>query len=297
MKRIKAMNGYTIYEVTARDEKQGNGTAGEYAVFFSSDIRDYGVAYSTPEWDGIDSLDVAMELISDPEAVEVAEVKEELEQESTAVSFEDIEERIAERKQEERTKVTVTYNFGSVVTIGVKMNGRTLEEAILAYSEDIEGAIIDGEYRQLRNFEQEQEETEEEEQGDLFETIRAEADAQQTRSAWSKGVNSYAHELIDDLQEAIEGGYFDRDDLNAPNLVEKALLNGAGDWVQYSWGGYSLIYDYQIAHRLCNPSELKKTDNGRKDPNPREQWLDTQARALFQAAQIVKDAVRKAVEA
>lgn len=230
MKRIKAINGYTIYEVTARDEKQGNGTAGEFSIYFSSDVREYGVAYSTPDYDGIDSLKVALELISDPAAVEFAEVKEELEQESTAVTYDMIEERLQERKTAQ-----------------------------------------------------------------IFEAIRAEADNRKTRGAWSAGVNEYAHELIDGLQEAIEDGYFALDDLEAPRLVEKALLNGAGDWSTYSWGGCSLIYNGQIARRLCNPSELKKTDNGRKDPNPREQWLDTQARALFQAAQIVKDAVRKAV--
>lgn len=139
MKRIKAMNGYTIMEVTARDEKKGNGTAGEFKVFFSSDIRDFGVSNSTPEYEGIGSLDEALELITAPDAVEFAEVKEELEQEYTAVSFDDIQERI-----EERTKVTVTYNFGSVVTIGVKLNGRTLEDAILAYSDDIEGQSLTG---------------------------------------------------------------------------------------------------------------------------------------------------------
>lgn len=45
-----------------------------------------------------------------------------------------------------------------------------------------------------------------------------------------------------------------------------------------------MIYDSDIAERLCNPSELKKTRNGERRPNGREEWLDTQARALFQAA-------------
>ena len=129
----------------------------------------------------------------------------------------------------------------------------------------------------------------------IFEAIRKEAESRKTRSAWSKGVNLYAQELIDGLEEAVEGGYFDIDDLEAPKMVEKALLNGADDWKQFSWGGCSLIYDGDIAERLCNPTELKRTRNGEKDPNPREQWLDTQARALYQASRIVKDSIRSAI--
>ena len=65
------------------------------------------------------------------------------------------------------------------------------------------------------------------------------------------------------------------------------MLNGAQDWNKYSWGGSSLIYDGDIAERLCTPSELKKTRNGERRPNGREEWLDTQARALHQAAKRV----------
>ena len=45
----------------------------------------------------------------------------------------------------------------------------------------------------------------------------------------------------------------------------------------------SIIYDSDIAERLCTPSELKKTRNGERKPNSREEWLDVQARALRQA--------------
>lgn len=40
--------------------------------------------------------------------------------------------------------------------------------------------------------------------------------------------------------------------------------------------------------RLCTPSELRRTHNGERRPNSREEWLDTQARALYQAARRVK---------
>ena len=114
----------------------------------------------------------------------------------------------------------------------------------------------------------------------LYQSIESE----KQRSAWDKGVTKYALELVEQLGEQINGGYFEELDLTEPKKVRAALLNGAADWSQYSWGGCSLIYNSDIAERLCNPSELKKTRNGERRPNSREEWLDTQARALFQAA-------------
>lgn len=114
----------------------------------------------------------------------------------------------------------------------------------------------------------------------LYKSIESE----KQRSAWDKGVTKYALELVEQLGEQINGGYFEELDLTESKKVRAALLNGAADWSQYSWGGCSLIYDSDIAERLCNPSELKKTRNGERRPNSREEWLDTQARALFQAA-------------
>lgn len=114
----------------------------------------------------------------------------------------------------------------------------------------------------------------------LYQSIESE----KQRSAWDKGVTQYALELVDQLGEQINGGYFEELDLTESKKVRAALLNGAADWSQYSWGGCSLIYDSDIAERLCSPSELKKTRNGERRPNGREEWLDTQARALFQAA-------------
>ena len=95
------------------------------------------------------------------------------------------------------------------------------------------------------------------------------------KSAWAKGVEIYAQELLEHLAEN-----------NLP-ATKEAMLNGADNWREYSYGGCSLIYDHQIAERLCNPSELKRTDNGRLQPNRNETWLDCQARALHQASRIV----------
>lgn len=119
---------------------------------------------------------------------------------------------------------------------------------------------------------------------DLIQKVRRHFDLfESCRSAWDKGVRVYADELLDELLDAIRGGWVDLDDMASDKLVRKALLNGASDWKEYSWGGCSLIYDQDIAERLCTPSELKKTRHGERRPNGREEWLDVQARALRQA--------------
>lgn len=116
------------------------------------------------------------------------------------------------------------------------------------------------------------------------------------RSAWDKGVSMYSYELLEQLQEAAEGGYFKAEQISSGDAIREAMLNGASDWSQYSFGGSALIYDGDIAERLCNPSELKKTRNGERRPNSREEWLDVQARALFQAANRAVKAIRAAQE-
>jgi hypothetical protein len=117
--------------------------------------------------------------------------------------------------------------------------------------------------------------------------LREAINQKKTRSAWRKGVREYALELVEALEEGISGGYFDEKDMQSTNLLKRQLLNGASDWKEYSWGGSSLIYDWDIAKRLCTPSELKKTRNGERRPNANEEWLDTQARALNQAAMMI----------
>lgn len=126
-----------------------------------------------------------------------------------------------------------------------------------------------------------------------LEKMRVALEAMNTRSAWARGVNVYALELLEELEEAIAGGYFAAEDLDDGKKLSAQLLNGAQDWKEYSWGGCSLIYNGDIAERLCSPSELKKTRGGEWRPNSREEWLDVQARALYQAARRVREAARK----
>lgn len=117
------------------------------------------------------------------------------------------------------------------------------------------------------------------------------------RSAWQRGVIAYAFEMVEELKEALMQGLITPYELSHPDMVEDFLLNGAEDWEQYSWGGCSFIYNEDIAKRLCNPSELKKTHNGKRRPNKSEEWLDVQARALFQACILVRCASKKVFSA
>lgn len=103
------------------------------------------------------------------------------------------------------------------------------------------------------------------------------------RSAWNRGVCDYALMLLDNRG--------DLEDFHINGLKEE-LLNGARDWRQYSYGGCACIFDSDIAERLCTQSELKRRDYGRLKPNSREEWLDVQTRALFQAYRIIVMAVK-----
>jgi hypothetical protein len=105
------------------------------------------------------------------------------------------------------------------------------------------------------------------------------------RSAWSRGVKAYAVELVESLEDGA--------DLSNEVMLAKALLNGAQSWRQYSEGGCALIYDADIAERVCSPSELKRCKGGERQPNSRETWIDCQARALWQAHRLIVREWRK----
>ena len=94
-----------------------------------------------------------------------------------------------------------------------------------------------------------------------------------TRSAWARGVKAYAADLLQLLEE------------NGLAPTKENMLNGAADWNQWAYGGCGLIYDADIAERTCSPSELKRTRNGGRRPNAREEWLDTEARAVKREVQ------------
>lgn len=104
---------------------------------------------------------------------------------------------------------------------------------------------------------------------------------QNPRGVWANAVR-------DDALRLLRGIELDETDLSNGRNLEKALLSGAENWNQYSWGGCALCYNKDIALHYCTPSELKKTDYGNRRPNNKEQWLDVQARALYQACELIK---------
>jgi len=120
-----------------------------------------------------------------------------------------------------------------------------------------------------------------------FKELKKKVESYRAASAWNKGVKAYALDLLDQLEEGIEGEWFRDEDIKAPKVLRKELLNGAMDWLEYSEGGCALVYDEDIAERLCTPSELKKKKGGRLQPNRYETWLELQARALAQAEIII----------
>ena len=105
------------------------------------------------------------------------------------------------------------------------------------------------------------------------------------RSAWSRGVKAYAVELVEGLDDSA--------DLSNEVMLQKELLNGASSWREYSEGGCALCYNSDIAERLCPPSTVKRTKWGMRAPNGRENWLEVQARALWQAHRLVEKEWRK----
>ena len=100
----------------------------------------------------------------------------------------------------------------------------------------------------------------------------------------ARGVKVYALELLE--------GYEGEEIPENWEVLKADLLNGAENWKAYSWGGCSLIYNQDIAKRLSTASELKITRNGERKPNAQEEWLDCQARALYQACNLIYRAIQ-----
>lgn len=86
MKRIKAINGYTIYAASERDAQRYNVEPGYFYLYFSSDIRDYGLACADWEWQAGSFEEAAAWAASSNYAI----AKEIVEERTTAASFEEI---------------------------------------------------------------------------------------------------------------------------------------------------------------------------------------------------------------
>lgn len=108
-------------------------------------------------------------------------------------------------------------------------------------------------------------------------------------SAYKRGIKKYTDELLDNLEEMAQS--YERLPKNERELKEW-LLKGASNWEDYSYRGYSLKCNRQIAERLCTPSEFKRKDGGRIAPSRHENWFYEQAKALNLACLRIKDKFR-----
>lgn len=106
------------------------------------------------------------------------------------------------------------------------------------------------------------------------------------RSVWHRAVVSDAVDLLEILDCSVIP--------NSWEDLEKLLLNGAADWAAYSYGGCALVYVEDISRHYCTPSDLRRVTHAdgtiSERANAREIWLDVQARALCQAAWLIKEA-------
>lgn len=123
-----------------------------------------------------------------------------------------------------------------------------------------------------------------------IQAVRKAIEARKERSAWGKGVKTYALDILASFEEWRRWNEENGESL--PELDERTALNGASDWSAWAYGGCGLVYDSYIAERLCTPSELRKLDGGAKVPTGAVTWCDVEARAARQAWRMIAEAVR-----
>lgn len=99
-----------------------------------------------------------------------------------------------------------------------------------------------------------------------------------TKNHLGRAIIKYAVELVEDLPD-------DFDESPSAPITEKAFLNGASDWREYSFGGCSLIATKDIIKRIIPEKKrhdmyLKYTDG--------DFLLDAQADALETAYSLIR---------
>lgn len=102
---------------------------------------------------------------------------------------------------------------------------------------------------------------------------------EKSRSAWARGVNNVAVDIVSEILENANGSdalhFYHVDDF-ARHFYNVSLRKAV-------YGGCFYYYDYDIAKNFCTPSELKRVKNGERNPNSRETWLDVLYRGAYQA--------------
>ncbi len=97
------------------------------------------------------------------------------------------------------------------------------------------------------------------------------------RSCWSRGVATIICDYAEEILQEHDG----------ENVSNKELFKlwscGAETLRDAVYGGCFDIWNYDIAKRLCTPSEFKKSNEGMRSPNRCETWLCVEFRAVYQA--------------
>lgn len=110
---------------------------------------------------------------------------------------------------------------------------------------------------------------------------KLETEQEKARGTYQKAIYQYAFELVDNIADNYITTAEELEHLESiANLKERAL-NGATNWNQYSWGGCSLCYNFDILNRLFCKFIAKKYENA--DSVRGRHLLDYQASALARA--------------
>lgn len=114
------------------------------------------------------------------------------------------------------------------------------------------------------------------------------------RGAKNKAVREYALEILD---RVITDGDDERREHWSIDKLRDLLLNGAFDyykpydeqahWKRYSEGGCSLIWNIEIAQRVCTDNQYKKLEDKINSGNDTHDWVMIQAGALYEAALLI----------
>lgn len=127
-----------------------------------------------------------------------------------------------------------------------------------------------------------------------IETLKRTLEQKETkaRGTYNKALYSYALELVENIGDHYNTTQEQRDNLQDIDreTLKKLALNGADSWEQYSWGGSSLCYNYDILERLFCPSIVKKYENA--DSVRGVHLLDYQAKALARGFTILYNTIK-----
>ena len=104
-------------------------------------------------------------------------------------------------------------------------------------------------------------------------------------STYDRACRKYAYEIVSLLEdEQVDNLKWER-----YKAFDVSLLNGASDVFEYSYGGCSLISDFEIASRILTPSAFKRKqrDGYILPPARSRNWFDVQGDAIYRACCII----------